>query len=238
MTQISPEEYESLSPAQAIELQNQLREQICIQPLAKPIQTIGGADISFNKYEETVYAGIIVLSFPSLQEVARATVISKTTFPYIPGLLSFREIPSVIKAWNQLSVKPDLMVLDGQGIAHPRRLGIATHFGLVTDTPALGCAKSLLHGKFEVLPEAAGSTSLLYDQGEVIGAALRTKFKVNPVFISPGHKINLEQSLEIIKQCSSSYRIPEPTRKAHLLVNQIRKQNMGDKRSTQLDLFG
>jgi deoxyribonuclease V len=238
MPLISPDEYESLSPAQAVELQKQLREQICIEPLAKPVQTIAGADISFNKYEDTVYAGIIVLSFPELQEVAKATVVSKTTFPYIPGLLSFREIPSLLKAWNLLTIKPDVMVLDGQGIAHPRRLGIATHFGLVTDTPALGCAKSLLIGKYEPLPQEAGSASLLYDQNEVIGAALRTKFKVNPVFISPGHKIDLEQSIALMKRCNSGYRIPEPTRKAHLLVNQIRTQDMGGKRSTQLDLFG
>lgn len=237
MTQISPEEYENLSPAQAIELQNQLRKQIKIEPLEKPIQTIAGADISFNKYEETVYAGIIVLSFPDLKEVAKSTVISKTTFPYVPGLLSFREIPALMLAWNQLSIKPDLLVLDGQGIAHPRRMGIATHFGLVTNSPTLGCAKSLLTGKFETLPETAGSQSLLYDQGEIIGAALRTKTNVNPVFISPGHRINLEQSLEIIKQCVAGYRIPEPTRKAHLLVNQIRTENLGGKRSTQLDLF-
>jgi deoxyribonuclease V len=237
MPQISPEEYESLSPAQAVELQKQLRTQIRIEPLFQPIQTIAGADISFNKYEETVYAGIIVLSFPDLQEVAKSTVISKTSFPYIPGLLSFREIPSLLKAWNQLAVKPDLLVLDGQGIAHPRRMGIATHFGLVTDTPTLGCAKSLLTGKFEPLAEAAGSESLMYDGDEVIGTALRTKNKVNPVFISPGHRITLKQSLEIIKQCLNGYRIPEPTRKAHLLVNQVRTQNLGGKNSMQLDLF-
>jgi len=237
MPQISPEEYESLSPAQAVELQKQLRDQIKIEPLLKPVQTIAGADISFNKYEETVYAGIVILSFPGLQEIAKSTIISKTTFPYIPGLLSFREVPALLLAWDQLQIKPDLLVLDGQGIAHPRRMGIATHFGLVTDTPTLGCAKSLLTGKFETLPETAGSQSFIYDQEEVIGAALRTKNKVNPVFISPGHRIDLEQSLEIIKQCVNGYRIPEPTRKAHLLVNQIRTQNMGDKRSTQLDLF-
>lgn len=237
MSLISPEEYESLSPAQAIELQKQLRQQIRIEPLLKPIQTIAGADISFNKYEETVYAGIIVLSFPDLQEIAKSTVISKTSFPYIPGLLSFREIPSLLKAWNQLEIKPDLMVLDGQGIAHPRRMGIATHFGLFTDAPTLGCAKSLLTGKFETLPDAAGSESLIYDRDEVIGAALRTKNKVNPVFISPGHRINLKQSLEVMKQCVHGYRIPEPTRKAHLLVNQVRTENLGGKRSTQLDLF-
>ncbi|MGI4729488.1 MAG: deoxyribonuclease V [Janthinobacterium lividum] len=237
MPQISPEEYENLSPAHAVALQKKLRSQIKIEPLLKPVKTIAGADISFNKYEETVYAGIIVLSFPDLQEVAKATVISKTTFPYIPGLLSFREIPSLLKAWNQLNIKPDLMVLDGQGIAHPRRMGIATHFGLVTNSPTMGCAKSLLCGKFEALPEEAGSTSLLYDHEEVIGAALRTKNKVNPVFISPGHCINLEQSLAIIKQCVNGYRIPEPTRKAHLLVNQIRTQNLGGKNSMQLDLF-
>jgi deoxyribonuclease V len=233
---ISPEEYESLSPAQAVELQKQLRIKIRIEPLLKTIQTIAGADISYNKYEETVYAGIIVLSYPGLQEIAKSTVISKTSFPYIPGLLSFREIPALLKAWNQLVVKPDLLVLDGQGIAHPRRMGIASHFGLVTDTPTLGCAKSLLTGKFEPLAEAAGSESLIYDQEEVIGAALRTKNKVNPVFISPGNRITLKQSLEIIKQCVNGYRIPEPTRKAHLLVNQVRTQNM-DNKSNQLHLF-
>ncbi len=237
MPQISVEEYDQLTPAQAIELQKELRAQIRIEPLSKPVQTIAGADISFNKYEETVYAGIIVLSFPGLQELEKSTVISKTSFPYIPGLLSFREIPSLIKAWNQLKIKPDLLVLDGQGIAHPRRMGIATHFGLITDTSTMGCAKSLLTGKFELLPEAAGSESLIYDRDEVIGAALRTKNKVNPVFISPGHRINLDQSLEIIKQCITGYRIPDPTRKAHLLVNQIRTQNIGDKNSMQLGLF-
>jgi deoxyribonuclease V len=235
MPQIFADEYESFSPAQAIELQKQLRSQVRIEPLTKTIRTIAGADISFNKYEETVYAGIIVLSFPDLQEVAKATVISKTSFPYIPGLLSFREIPSLLKAWNQLETKPDLMVLDGQGIAHPRRLGIATHFGLITDTPAMGCGKSLLTGKFEALPEAAGSESLIFDGDEVIGAALRTKNKVNPVFISPGHRINLKQSLEIIKQCITNYRIPEPTRKAHLLVNQVRRNDLG--KDDQLSLF-
>lgn len=134
-------------------------------------------------------------------------------------------------------MKPDLMVLDGQGTAHPRRLGIATHFGLITGVPSIGCAKSLLTGKFDTLPETAGSTSLIYDENEVIGAALRTKNNTNPVFISPGHRINLDQSLAFINQCVSGYRIPEPTRKARLLVNQLRTQNLGDKRSTQLDLF-
>lgn len=234
---ISPEEYQNLSPAQAVALQKELRHQIRIEPFLKPVRTIGGADISFNKYEETVYAGIIVLSFPELKEIGRSTVISKTSFPYIPGLLSFREIPSLLKAWNQLEMKPDLMVLDGQGTAHPRRLGIATHFGLITGVPSIGCAKSLLTGKFDTLPETAGSTSLIYDENEVIGAALRTKNNTNPVFISPGHRINLDQSLAFINQCVSGYRIPEPTRKAHLLVNQLRTQNLGDKRSMQLDLF-
>ena len=238
MALISPSDYEKLSVAQAIALQNELRKQINTKPLQKNINTIGGADISFNKYEEIVYAGIIVLSFPDLQEVAKSTIISKTTFPYIPGLLSFREIPSLLKAWDQLEIKPDLMVLDGQGIAHPRRLGIATHFGLITDVPSIGCAKSLLTGKFNALPETAGSESLIYDHVEIIGAALRTKNKTNPIFISPGHRISLQQSIDIIKTCVKGYRIPEPTRKAHLLVNQIRRENLADKNSTQLDLFG
>lgn len=138
---ISPEEYETLSPEDAIALQMEMRKSINIKPLNTGFNLIGGADISFNKYEEQVYAGIIVFAYPSMKIVSQVTVKAFTKFPYISGLLAFREIPALLKAWEQLKQKPDVMILDGQGIAHERGMGIATHFGLLTDIPAIGCAK-------------------------------------------------------------------------------------------------
>ncbi len=215
-------EYDNLSPSEAIAYQNQLKGKIKIQELDKPIKTIAGADISFNKYEETVYAGIVVLSYPELQIIDSAVVISKSKFPYISGLLAFREIPSVIKAFENLNIKPDLLVLDGQGIAHRRRLGIATHFGLITDFPTIGCGKSRLFGTYTEPANEQFATSTLFDKDEIIGTVLRSKPNCKPLFISPGHRINTSQSIEIIKSCIIKHRIPEPTRLAHLLVNQAR----------------
>lgn len=220
------------TPKEAIAFQKQLRKKVDIRPFEGTLNYIGGADISLNRFSEIIFAGIIVLKYPELEVVEYATLQSTTTFPYIPGLLSFREAPALIEVWQKLKIKPDVLVVDGQGIAHPRRLGIATHVGIMLDTPTIGCAKSILHGAFKPLGEKAGDVSLLYDSRkgdttmynkEVIGAVLRTKDTVKPVIISPGHKINLEQSLEIMKTCSQGYRIPEPTRKAHELVNAFRK---------------
>ncbi len=215
-------DYNSISPAEAIALQQKLRDKIQLTPLGRPVSTIGGADISFNKYSEIVYAGIIVLSYPDLKPLAESTIVSSTKFPYIPGLLGFREVPALAEAWNKLSLKPDILMLDGQGIAHPRRMGIATHFGLITGISTIGCAKSLLTGKYEEPLDLSGATSALVDKGEVIGTVLRTKRKCKPVFISPGNLITLEESVDIVKNCVRTYRIPEPTRLAHLLVNRVR----------------
>jgi len=208
-----------------VALQRELRSRIQLTPLDKPVTTIGGADISFNKYSEVVYAGIIVLSFPDLKPVAEASTVATVRFPYIPGLLAFREIPALTEVWDQLEIKPDVLVLDGHGIAHPRRMGIATHFGLVTETPTIGCGKSRLTGKYEEPGDEPGSSSDLIHKGEKIGEVLRTKKRCNPVFVSPGNLITMEESLDLIKKCVSSYRIPEPTRLAHLLVNRIRLAN-------------
>ncbi|RYE26414.1 MAG: deoxyribonuclease V [Sphingobacteriales bacterium] len=218
--------YNELSPAGAVALQQELRDKIQLTPLQKPVTTIAGADISFNKYSETVYAGIIVLSYPGLVPITESTVVSSTKFPYIPGLLGFREVPALLEAWNKLETKPDVLVLDGQGIAHPRRMGIATHFGLVANTPTIGCAKSLLTGKYDEPADLPGATSPLTDKGEVIGAVLRTKRKCNPVYVSPGHLITMQQSIDIIMNCITTYRIPEPTRVAHLFVNRVRTQGL------------
>ena len=203
-------------------MQNELRQRLQIQPLTKEITTIAGADISFNKYSTTVYAGIVVMQFPSLQVIETSGIVAEAMFPYIPGLLAFREAPALSKAWEKLNTKPDVLVLDGHGIAHPRRMGIAAHFGVVMDTPALGCAKSLLTGKYAEPANEPGSVTDLFNKDELIGKVLRTKKNTKPVFISPGNLISMEQSLDIIKQCVRKYRIPEPTRLAHNFVNELR----------------
>lgn len=234
---ISPDDYVKLSAKEAIAFQQQLRQHINIGPLLSPVKTIGGADISFNKYSEVVYAGIIVLNYPDMTEVCRATVIDRTTFPYISGLLAFREVPALSKAYEQLPVKPDVLMLDGQGIAHERRTGIATHFGLLMDIPTLGCAKSRLSGNYDIPgDEPFSETQLLAKNGEQIGVALRTKRNCKPVFVSPGHKISIQQSVDIVKNCIGKYRIPTPTRFAHNLVNEVRIANM-ERGNEQQSLF-
>ncbi|WP_375447404.1 deoxyribonuclease V [uncultured Fibrella sp.] len=207
----------------AIAIQQQLRGQVRIQPLSGPAETIAGCDISFNKFEETVYAGIVVLRLDTLETIAEATAITTTSFPYVPGLLSFREIPALLEAWNNLTIMPDVVVFDGHGIAHPRRLGIAAHAGLWLNRPTLGCGKSVLVGRYEEPAPARGSWSPMLHRGEVIGAALRTKNKVNPVYVSPGNLIDLETSVDLMLRCDGGYRIPEPTRRAHNLVNTVRR---------------
>ena len=213
----------SLTPREAVELQKRLRERVRVEPLRKKIETVAGADISFNKFESTVYAGLVVLSLPSLEVVEEVGVVSETKFPYVPGLLSFRESPSVLEAWAKLKTEPDAVMFDGQGIAHPRRVGIASHVGLVIKRPTLGCAKSVLVGRFEEPGEERGSWTPLVDRGETIGAALRTKTRVQPIFVSPGHLIDLEGAVELTLACDGGYRQPEPTRRAHLLVNALRR---------------
>lgn len=234
----------SVTPTEAIALQKQLRERVVIQPLPDEIKLVAGADISFNKYSEVIYAGIVVLRLPELRVETTAGVITTTKFPYVPGLLSFREVPPLLEAWEKLSLRPDVIMLDGQGIAHPRRLGIASHVGLLLNLPTVGCAKSLLVGKYVEPDERAGSYSPLVDKGETIGAALRTKDRVSPVYISPGHLADLPSSLALTMRCvkgyvshppsttlfdaqatssKSKYRIPEPTRLAHLFVNAMRR---------------
>ncbi|MBE7175976.1 MAG: endonuclease V [Mucilaginibacter polytrichastri] len=220
---IPPEKYDQLSASEAVAFQKELRQHIDISKRVSPVKTIGGADISFNKYSEIVYAGIIVLNYPDMTEVCRASVTDRALFPYISGLLAFREVPALLKVWEKLPVKPDVLMLDGQGIAHERRLGIATHFGLLTDWPTLGCAKSRLSGLYEAPGDAPFAESpLLARNGEQIGVALRTKLRCNPVFVSPGHRISIQQSVDIVKNCVGKYRIPTPTRLAHHFVNEVR----------------
>jgi deoxyribonuclease V len=213
----------TMTPREAIELQKTLRERVRLEPLKKPIETIAGADISFNKFSPVVYAGLVVLRLPSLEVVEEVGVVSETAFPYVPGLLSFRESPSVLEAWSKLKTEPDAVMFDGQGIAHPRRVGIASHVGLIIGRPTLGCAKSVLVGKYEEPEEERGSWAEMVDKGEVVGAAVRTKTKVQPIFVSPGHLIDLEGAIKLTLQSDGGYRQPEPTRRAHHLVNALRR---------------
>jgi deoxyribonuclease V len=214
-----------VTPREAIELQKSLRERVSITPLEKRVETIAGADISFNKFSPIVYAGLVVMRLPSLEVIEEVGVVSETQFPYVPGLLSFRESPSVLEAWAKLKIEPDAVMFDGQGIAHPRRVGIASHVGLIINRPTLGCAKSVLVGKYEEPDEMRGNWTELIDpkNGETVGAAVRTKTKVQPIFVSPGHLIDLKGAIKLTLDCDGGYRQPEPTRRAHHLVNALRR---------------
>lgn len=212
-----------VTPQQAVAIQQQLRSKVVVEPLSRPIHFVAGCDISFDKGSDIVYAGVVVLELPQLVEVARGTAIARVKFPYIPGLLSFRESPAVLEAWNQLQTMPDALVVDGQGYAHPRRFGIACHLGLLMNIPSIGCAKSLLIGKFEEPGSRAGSYAPLIDKEETIGVVLRTENDVSPVFVSIGHRVTLEDAVQLVMKCTKGYRIPEPTRQAHLLVNALRR---------------
>ncbi len=212
-----------VKPDQAIKIQRDLRKKIKIQPFQRDIRYIAGADISFNRDSDIFYAGFVVLDYQNMTEVMHSLTEVRSTFPYIPGLLSFREIPALLAAWEQLPLQPDVIVLDGHGIAHPRRLGIASHFGLWINRPTIGCAKKLLTGMYGTLSSEAHKQAIIYDNHEAIGVALRTKNNVKPVYISPGHLTDIPTAVSIVSHCVTTYRLPEPTRKAHLLVNQLRR---------------
>ena len=212
-----------LTPREAVELQKELRARVRVAPLKRRVETVAGADVSFNKFDPTMYTGIVVLRLPSLEVVEEVGVVSETKFPYVPGLLSFRETPSVLEAWARLRTEPDAVMFDGQGIAHPRRVGIASHVGLLINRPTFGCAKSVLVGKHEEPGAERGAWSPLVDKGETIGAALRTKKRTQPIYVSPGHLIDLAGAIDLTLKCGGGYRQPEPTRRAHLLVNALRR---------------
>jgi deoxyribonuclease V len=214
----------NLSPTEAVALQKELAGSVrCVDDFG-PIRTIAGVDVSMNRFSPVGFAAIVVLSVPDLRilEVAGAT--GTIPMPYIPGLLSFREIPLLLEAWEKLDTKPDLLMVDGQGVAHPRGLGIAAHLGVTLDVPAIGCAKSILVGRHEPVAPERGSRQPLVYKGETVGWALRTKDKVNPLFVSCGHRVSQETAVRWVLECGRGYRLPEPTRQAHLASNQLRRE--------------
>lgn len=213
-----------ITPKEAVTLQRELATHVRIEPFTQTPHTIGGCDVSMNRFAPEGYAGFVTFSYPDLVVMETSAVEALIPFPYVPGLLSFREIPMLLAAWNLLKQKPDVLMVDGIGIAHPRRFGIASHLGVLLDIPTLGCAKSVLVGAYEEPGEAVGSTSPLTDPrtGEVMGAAVRTKAHVKPVFISPGHRMSIEDAVRLTLETTRGYRLPEPTRQAHIAVNEAR----------------
>ncbi len=203
--------------AYQIELAKQLRfEQV------NQIETIAGADISFNKYSTTMYATIVMLTYPAMVLKSFALATYETNFPYKPGFLGFKEVPALLKVWELIKNKPNVVVLDGNGILHPRRMGVASHFGILANQATIGCAKSLLYGENHLPAPLKFSTTEIKSHGETLGFALRTKNNCAPVYVSAGHLITQQQSLQVIKNCIGNYRIPEPTRQAHNIVNDFR----------------
>jgi deoxyribonuclease V len=211
-----------VEPTEAVALQRELAVRVIREDRIKePVRAIAGVDMAINEESGMARAAVVLLSFPELEIRERHVYEEPVRMPYIPGLLSFRELPSILGAFNKLKQLPELVMVDGQGIAHPRRLGIASHLGLWLDLPTIGCAKSILRGVYDknALGEEPGSWVPLIDgrKGEILGAALRTRPHVTPMFISLGHRISLETSIHYVMACCKGYRLPEPTRQADKL---------------------
>ncbi|ATB30380.1 endonuclease V [Melittangium boletus] len=223
----------NLTPTEAVALQRELRERVVLRvPEGWKVERVAGADISMSRGEPWASGGFVVLDAQTRAPVAQASAVTRLSFPYVPGLLSFRELPVLEEAWARLEVRPDLLIFDGQGTAHPRRLGLACHGGLLFGVPSIGCAKSLLVGKHGPLGEERGAVADILHQGEVVGRAVRTRSKVAPVYVSPGHLMDLPTAVEWVLRMTSRYREPETTRHAHRLVNEVRRAALADKART------
>jgi len=208
-----------VSPQEAIRIQKLLQSRVKLTDDFGNIGTVAGVDVGFEKNSSIMRAAIAVLDFKTLEVIETAIAQRATTFPYISGLLSFREVPVVLDAMLKLKTEPDLLLCDGQGIAHPRRFGIAAHLGLLLDRPAVGVAKSRLIGIHDEVPAEKGSFVPLMDKGEQIGVVLRTRTNVKPLYISPGHRVSIETASRLVLQCVIKYRLPETTRWAHKLAS-------------------
>ena len=206
--------------AEAKKVQEKLRDQVITQDCLGKVRYVAGVDVGFKDNYTITQAAVAVLSFPELEVVETGIMQIPTTFPYIPGYLSFREIPAILKAMEKLQILPDLILCDGQGLAHPRRFGLACHLGVLLDIPTIGVAKSLLIGKHETLPPEKGSWTPLIDKDETIGIVLRSRTNVKPIYVSIGHKISLSTAREYTIKCLSKYRLPETTRWADKLSRQ------------------
>lgn len=218
----------NLTPEEAIQLQKELRERLVLTwDEKRVVTTVSGVDSSFPG--DSARCAMVILRYPELTPLQSITVEVPLVFPYIPGLLSFREGPAVLAAWDKLTIKPDLLIFDGQGIAHPRGIGIASQIGLWLEKPTIGVAKSRLYGRHkEVGPKRGDRTDLLDNHGNIIGAVLRTRERTNPLYVSPGHLMDVEHAVEFVLKSCTGYRLPEPTRWAHKVAGGEKLPGMED----------
>jgi deoxyribonuclease V len=216
-----------LTPTQAVALQRELAGRVDARLPLTRCDLLAGADVSYNRFSPTCYAAVVVLRTADWTVVETQGAVRDSSFPYVPGLLTFREAPVLLEAFARLQNTPDAVMLDGQGLAHPRRLGFAAHMGLWLDLPCVGCAKSLLIGTYKEPAARAGSRTQLVDRGEVVGSVVRTRDNVKPVFVSVGHRIDLASAVRLVLRSCRGYRLPEPARQAHLQVNALRRAATG-----------
>lgn len=209
---------------EALAIQAALREKLIISDSPDlALRLIAGADVSYARNSDLFFAAVVLHTYPGMEIVETAYAALKSDFPYIPGLLTFREGPALLAAFAKLHQTPDLAIFDGQGIAHPRGLGLASHMGLLLNCPTIGCAKTRLFGSHGIVGEGAGENVPLTDNDKIIGAVVRTKARVKPIFVSPGQGISLQKSVEVVLACCRGYRLPEPVRNAHMTVNRARQ---------------
>lgn len=213
-----------VKPPRAMEIQRTLSLQISLKDSVhlNRLRRVAGADVSYAQGEDNLYGAVVVLSFPDLGVVEERWVRGKVSFPYIPGLLSFREAPILLRAFSLLSQTPDVVIFDGQGIAHPRGLGLASHVALFLDLPSVGCAKTRLVGEYRSVAREKSSWSWLEFEGKRVGTVVRTRENVKPVFVSPGHRVSIRTATRLVLSTCRGYRLPDPIRLAHRLVNRVR----------------
>jgi deoxyribonuclease V len=213
----------NVAPAQARSIQLALRERVEVKDRIGEVRYVAGADVALDQNRGQAVAGVVIYRFPGMEEVEREWAESPLNFPYIPGLLSFRELPAILAAFERVRIEPDLIFYDGHGYAHPRRFGIACHLGVALDCPTIGCAKSRLIGTHADPPERRGRWVPLVDKGEPIGAVLRTRTRIKPIYVSIGHRVSLERAIDFVMAVAGAYRIPRPTRDADHFVGALKR---------------
>ncbi len=216
-----------MTPSEAITIQNDLARRVLVEGKPSGIKTVGGIDVAFDKTKDLAFCAVVIFSYPDLKIVEERFASLPVDFPYIPGLLTFREGPVILKSLTECETMPDLLIFDGQGTAHPRGLGIASHIGLLLDMPSIGCAKSRLIGKYEEPAGPKGSRSYLYNKEGIIGTVLRTRDNVRPMFVSPGHRVGFDEAPDILLELTGPYRVPEPTRIADIRVGEYKRRMSG-----------
>lgn len=222
----TPKHSWNVTTREAVAIQDRLRPLVSLTWAHPQVNRVAGLDCSYAKGADEGYAVVMVMSWPQLDEIESAWTMGTISFPYIPGFLTFREAPLLLQAWKKLHKHPDLIFVDGQGIAHPRGMGLAAHLGVLLDIPAIGCAKTPLVGGDPIVGKTRGDSAPLVHQGKHVGASLRTRTGVKPLYCSPGHRIDLTNTLQWILSACRGYRLPEPLRRAHIRANQLRSSRV------------